>query len=366
MGFEPYICTNVGTGCAEEAAEWVEYCNCAAATSLTALREANGRTEPYGVRYWGIGNECYFWYDAHAYARVLRHYAKLMRHVDPTITLVGAGRADCDEWNETVLAEAGDAIDAISAHFFYGTHGTPEGQQPDGNFLARPLHAEQSIRRLQDQIRRIVGPERMRIVVDEWAVWNREARPETGAEQNLALRDALFAAGMFHMFHRTRDIVDMGIVANLVNSTNMVLTDGDRICVSPAAHALQLYATRAGDTLVDSQVEVPGYQVEFLDRPVPWLDVSVTRHTRRNNLIVAAVNRHTEREIQAELAVSGCRLRPQGRVFEINAESLDAANTFDVPDRIVVTEKSAEGLGEGFSYTFPAHSISLLEIPICD
>lgn len=42
VGCEPYICTNAGTGSAEEMSDWVEYCNLPAEGEFAAQRIANG------------------------------------------------------------------------------------------------------------------------------------------------------------------------------------------------------------------------------------------------------------------------------------------------------------------------------------
>jgi alpha-L-arabinofuranosidase len=49
---EPFLIASLGTGTAEEAAEWVRYCNV-------------GRTAPRTVTWWGIGNET--WAGLHEY-----------------------------------------------------------------------------------------------------------------------------------------------------------------------------------------------------------------------------------------------------------------------------------------------------------
>jgi len=54
---EPYVCLNMGTGTLDEALAWVEYCNGAGGTAWAQRRRTNGHPEPYGVRYWGLGNE---------------------------------------------------------------------------------------------------------------------------------------------------------------------------------------------------------------------------------------------------------------------------------------------------------------------
>ena len=62
IGCEPYICTNAGTGTAEEMSDWVEYCNLREEGKYARWRIANGYEEPHKVRYWSIGNENYgFW-----------------------------------------------------------------------------------------------------------------------------------------------------------------------------------------------------------------------------------------------------------------------------------------------------------------
>ncbi|MFH0966023.1 MAG: alpha-L-arabinofuranosidase C-terminal domain-containing protein [Planctomycetota bacterium] len=366
LGFAPYLCANVGTGTAEEAANWVEYCNAAGDTSYAALRATNGHPEPYRVQHWGIGNESYFWHDAPAYARIVRHYAKLMKLIDPTIALVAAGKADAQDWNRTLLTESGDAFDYISIHVFYGTRqGMPAGADYE-SLVASPLDVERRVRELEALIRQATGTERIRIMIDEWAVWNAEARPQEGAEQNLSLQDALFAAGMFHMFHRTRDRVDVGILANLMNSTNAVTTRGGRLLVSPVYHALALYAKHAGTTALDCVTEVDSYRTAAIRAEVPYLDCSAALDESNGRLALAVVNRNRQQDITSDVSIEGRRVGRQARVFEINADNETATNDWDAPERVVTVQRDLPGTGEHFSYRYPAHSVTLLEIPLQD
>ena len=99
VGGEPYLCINAGTGTVEEAANWVEYCNATGNTHYANLRRKNGHAEPYGVRYWGLGNEIYGpWQVGHKnaedYIKFAVESAKLMRWVDPTIRLVACGSVE--------------------------------------------------------------------------------------------------------------------------------------------------------------------------------------------------------------------------------------------------------------------------------
>ena len=58
VGAEPYLAANVGSGTPREFHDWVSYCNAPSGTErLAAERAANGDAAPFGVKYWGVGNE---------------------------------------------------------------------------------------------------------------------------------------------------------------------------------------------------------------------------------------------------------------------------------------------------------------------
>ena len=96
LGVDAFISVNAGFGEARSAAEEVEYVNGAADTPMGKLRAANGHPAPYGVKWWGIGNEMYgSWQFGHMALKqyVIKHnmFAKAMRKVDPGITLLATG-----------------------------------------------------------------------------------------------------------------------------------------------------------------------------------------------------------------------------------------------------------------------------------
>ncbi len=97
IGVEPYITVNAGFGDAHSAAEEVEYMNGAVTTRLGAMRAKNGHPEPYHIKFWNIGNEPWGTFQL-GYTElkyyVLKHneFARAMRKVDPSITLIASGR----------------------------------------------------------------------------------------------------------------------------------------------------------------------------------------------------------------------------------------------------------------------------------
>ena len=105
IGSQPYLAANVRSLPAAEFYRWVEYCNSpAGSTTLADMRAAAGYAEPFGVRYWGVGNEswgCGGNFTAQEYAVEFRRYTAWVPSTDrschslppgPTTTN-GIGRA---------------------------------------------------------------------------------------------------------------------------------------------------------------------------------------------------------------------------------------------------------------------------------
>jgi alpha-L-arabinofuranosidase len=110
LGTEPYICLNMGTGTLADALAWVEYCNSAGSTHWAQRRRENGRSEPWRVTYWGLGNEMYGDWQAGAltageYVREATRWARAIRMLDPRAKLVS-----CDWVQMANLAQMVNAI----------------------------------------------------------------------------------------------------------------------------------------------------------------------------------------------------------------------------------------------------------------
>jgi hypothetical protein len=137
LGAEAIFVVNVSSfgkrlGTVQGAADWVEYCNSPAdgsnpggGTDWAALRAANGHKEPYGVKYWELGNEETF-PGFEDYARRVNAYSAAMKAIDPSIEVgvisSGTGldavygqRAWLD-YRTLMLERAGDSFDFWIQH----------------------------------------------------------------------------------------------------------------------------------------------------------------------------------------------------------------------------------------------------------
>ena len=377
IGFEPYICVNIGTGSAEEAAEWVEYCNRDGDTRFAAMRAANGHPRPHGVTYWGIGNESMVWYDAAEYAAELKRYVKIMRGVDPSIRTIGVGdfkvgefkrRSPRRDWNRTVLERSAQYIDYLSLHPYFGTSTSTfvgrTGRAIDTyeDFVACPLRVEQEVLELKWLIRELTGGDRIKIAIDEWQVLHEEATPENGGEQTCTLQDAIYTAGFFHMVYRNHRHVTMANLCNLVNHLPALVTRGDQHYLNPIYHAFWLYSAHAGPDVLPVTVRCDDYRAAGVYEPVPLLDCAATAAEDGSRISVFVINRHRQQEIGAEVEIAGRAIQPDGRLIKLAGDSETAANDFDHPDTVCPRSAPLRDAGQRFSYRFPPHSVTLLEL----
>ena len=366
IGAEPYICANVGTGTAEEAANWVEYCNRTGDTQYAALRKKNGHPAPYNVKYWGIGNESYFWHTPESYALVIKQYAKIMKTmVDTSISLVAAGFNDphikgMDDWNKVVLRDASEFLDYISLHayYFYDDY---------YDVVACPLKAEPEIDAMRRLIKKYVPADnRLEIVMDEWNIWHKEAKTYNGLMQKCTLMDGIYAAGMFHVFHRNCDIVTMANFCDLVNQLPAIVTNEEGgLYVNPIFLAFKLYTNYTGDLLLGSATESPVYQAseKVGVGEVPYLDCSATLREETGELALAVINRHEEKAISTDLIIKGFVPAKEAKVIILNAPEVTTANDFNEPENVKLRETSLHITGSRLTYIFPAHSVTVILLP---
>ena len=95
---------------------------------MASERRANGQDEPFNVKYWGIGNEawgCGGSMRAEYYADLCRQYSTYLRNYSPEHKIFkiasGANVADY-HWTKTVMERAGQAVDAVSLHYYTVPH----------------------------------------------------------------------------------------------------------------------------------------------------------------------------------------------------------------------------------------------------
>ena len=378
LGAAPYLCVNVGSGTAEEAAKWVEYCNGPATSTYGALRAAHGHPQPYGVRYWGVGNETfgnwqYGHVDAETYARRCLAFAQAMRAVDPTIKLVavGAHESEAPGWNDTVLEIVGPAIDYLSVHH-YTPGELPRDCRPSDDELypvvvAGPERVDELLRAAEETIARHGLTGRVKVALDEWNVWV-HAHYECAMEEAFLLRDGLYAASMFNVLYRHVGQVEMANLAQLVNTLGAIYTTPTGLFLTPIYLAFQLHVGHSGSLSVASEVQSPTFDAPAMGRLMPprrgaaYVDAAATIDEAGERLYLSLVNRHRYEEAQVRVAIDGCMVRGQGSGRRLNGPSALSGNSMANPGVVRIEPVPPFVAGNRFICTLPAHSATVLEL----
>ena len=256
IGCEPYININMGSGTVREMTEWMEYVNSDTDSSLVRRRRANGRKEPWKVKYWCIGNEP--WGGGgnmrpEYYADEYRRYQTYCPPYGGTkVFRIACGPNAGDlKWTEVLMERAGKFMDAMSVHY-YTVPGTWEKKGSATRFtseeyyrtLKKALEMDRIVAAHDEVMTRFDPEKRVGLVVDEWGAWydvEEGTNPAFLYQQN-TMRDAMIAALTLNIFNAHCDRVVMANLAQMVNVLQSVLlTKDDQVVLTPTYHVFELY-----------------------------------------------------------------------------------------------------------------------------
>ncbi|KAF8249106.1 Arabinosidase C [Wilcoxina mikolae CBS 423.85] len=327
---KPYLCLNMGTGTLDEALAWVEYCNGTKDTYYANLRRANGREEPYNVKYWALGNECYGeWQVAQMtkedYAKKAYQWAKALKLLDPSICLILCGELGYVEWDRHVLGECIKWIDMHSIHAYTAD----KDHLPNAT---GPLAAERAIQicaSLIDMARIRTGTtSRPKICFDEWNIWDPLRAPgQSGAEESYTLSDALAMGVWCNVFIRQSAYIGMANIAQSVNVISPLMTTDTGLVKQTTWWVYLLFAKYMRGHTLGTHVCCGRY--EGRTNPswiqgtaeIPWLDVAAC--VEDGWVSLAVVNLGGE-EMATE--VRGVEVGREVEVYVVTGEELGDRN----------------------------------------
>ncbi len=357
VGAEPMICVNMASGTAEEAANWVEYCNGTSDTYYANLRRQHGYNEPFHIKYWCIGNECYaepdigIQSDVNIYIRDAREFIKFMKLTDPTIKCVIVGSDDMDGWNKPVLDALSPFTDYFSYHFY---------ASENARGLYSPFIDESAFLTKIDALKSLIAsypalPENfspwyrfpprqneIKLLIDEWNIWEFKDDALYGLDMVYNWRDALWVASMVNNFVN-EPLIDGANMAQLVNILAPIRTSCKGAYGQTIFTPMEvLRKSMTGRRLVPAISENPPVSVES-----SVLSLSVSGVMSENGKSISIVNRSFENDLSVVLPFDG--------VMEIYSANADSFNTFDEKCML----KSLRPAKANMPFTLPKGSFAL-------
>lgn len=385
LGCKTYVNGNLGSGTVQEMSEWVEYLTYDGVSPVAKLREENGHQEAYTVDYFGVGNEnwgCggnmlpeYYGNEYRRYSTYVRNY-----HPDKPIYKIACGANSSDyEWTEKVLEttfrhapeNVHGFMDGLSLHY-YTVPNTWEHKGSATKFnekeyymtLSKTWFMETLIKQhgaIMDKYdpKKIIG-----LIVDEWGTWY-DVEPGTNPgflyQQN-TMRDALVASINLNIFNEHCDRVKMANIAQLVNVLQaVILTEGDKMILTPTYHVFDMYKNHMDCELVDSHMDTieVGLEEEFM---IPNLSQSVSQSADgKLSLTISNASLTESYEVEsiiAEVTVNSVK----GTIL---CNKMNAHNTFEEPETVKPAEFNEVEITKcGVTFTIPACSVLHLELEV--
>jgi alpha-N-arabinofuranosidase len=340
---EPYITVNSGQGDETLAAAEVEYANGSADTPMGKWRARNGRPEPWGVKWWSIGNEMYGdWQLGHMplkdYVKKHNRIALAMRAKDPAIKLVGVGAIG--SWTEGMLSECAETMDLISEHFYVG-------ERP--GLLGHVSQIPREIRRIAEAHRgyrktiAALQGKQIPVALDEWNYWyGPHLYGELGTRY--FLKDALGVAAGIHEYARQSDMIFMANYAQTVNVIGAIKTTKTAAAFDTTGLALKLYRARFG-----------ALPVKASGAPEP-LDVMGAWTEDKKTLTISIVNPTKEKQV-LRLSLQGIPIPRAAKLYRIAGTDEMAYNEPGKNPALTIEELDAAPFGS--RVTVPPLSASI-------
>jgi len=352
---EPYICGNVGSGTVREMQEWVEYITFDGLSPMSQLRQDNGQKDPWRIRYWGVGNEnwgCGGNMTAEYYANEYKRYATYIRNFSGNmIHKIACGPNGSDyHWTEVLMREVKYMMWGLSLHHYtiptgdWGQKGSAVDFDENTYFhtLKSTMKMDEFITRHSTIMDKYDPNKAIALAVDEWGIWT-DCEPGTNPgflyQQN-TLRDALLAAVNFDIFNKHADRVKMANIAQTVNVLqSVVLTDKEKMLLTPTYHAFRLYAEHHDAIFLPLYfIKPPDYI--FGNERIPAVSATASKNSKGEiNITVSNIDAEKEQEFELELRGSGGIKSISAEI--LTADKINSHNTFEKNDN--VTTKSYDG-----------------------
>ncbi len=374
---EPVICGNLGSGSVQEMSQWVEYLNSNNVSPMTDIRKANGREEPWGVKYWGVGNEnwgCGGSMTAEYYTNEMRRYSTFTKNYgnNRLYKIAGGPNVDDYHWMETLMKDGnpGRSFQGVSLHYYTVCHEwnrKGSATQFDENEYFTTMKKTLFMDELLDKHIRIMDKydpnNRVGLIVDEWGNWH-DVEPGTNPgflyQQN-TLRDALVASVNLDLFNKYARRVKMANIAQTVNVLQaMILTKDDQIVKTPSFYVFKMYTVHHDATLLPSDVACEKYALG--DESVPALSATASKDASgKIHVTISNLNPNKSMEV-------ACDLRGMANVkFEkgsiVTGEKINSFNDFGKGEQVNLKAFSdVKVSGNSVVVNIPAKSVVMVEL----
>jgi alpha-N-arabinofuranosidase len=368
IGADAYVSANVGSLTPYDEAQWLEYMTSDSKSSLAGERRRNGRDKPWNVKFVGIGNEtwgCGGNMRADYAADINRRYATFANTPRDMGTLkIASGSHDDDIGFAETMMRDGGKFDGLSVHYYTVPRvfrdkgpaiGFPESEW--ASTLSHALHIDDIVSKTAAVMDKYDPAKKVGLYVDEWGTWydpTPGSVPGFLVQQN-SLRDAEVAALSLNIFQRHSDRVKGANIAQMINVLQaMILTDKDRMVLTPTYHVFDMYQVFMGAVPYPATTTGPEYR--HGDSRMAMVDAFAAR-AKDGKLYLALVNTDPNKPAHVVTNLTGTA---KGHI--LTGPAMDTHNTFAAPSAIHPVAFNGTSDGGKLAIDLPAKSVAVLAV----
>jgi alpha-L-arabinofuranosidase len=340
------------SGNAQEAADWVRYCN----DPDHAERRSHGHADPLTVRHWQLGNETSYdrnGFDRDTTIRKTVEFAKTMREADSAIQIIAWGDSG---WARPMLEGAGEYINMLAFHHMFNPDDSDE-----------PVLEGERYRRDVDAT--------WQRLMDAWKINDakiREVRASLdGREYPLAMTECHFAipgrdrcdvlstwaAGVsygriLNNHQRHGDLLQIATAADFcgtrwqVNALMIPVPGGDSYLM-PVARVMKLYRHHIGERALEVKL-APA-------------DLDVVASRTGDKVFLHVVNTSRTKSASARLGLEGATIAAATAFEIVEGDPLAEVSSLNSSEVMQIAEKSLDPQG---AWSFPAASVTAVEVEL--
>ena len=383
VGAEPYLAANVGSGTPKEFHDWVSYCNAPAGTeSLADERARNGDTDPFRVKYWGVGNEswgCGGDMTPGEYATAYRRFVtQFPVYVSPFLIATGprGHSRDMDMGWTTGFFEAMQSghrspVHGFSPHFYTDFRNDPmrvaDFAAPDWYAVLREgLRTNAIIDAHWSAMSRYDPDHRTKLVIDEWGVWYKpgeEIAPAYILSQPVTLRDALHTAITFDVFNRHAEKIEMANVAQTINCIHsLFLAQDDKYTRTPPYYVFELYRPHMGARRLEMAIRAEELTVPAGEGTATMPSLSASASRKDRIVTVTLTNPSLDAALATRVRFTGQVSVGEVRGTVLTHDDMRGRNTFERPDDVRLAPLPVKTAGDSLLVDLPKHSVAAMEV----
>lgn len=375
LGAEPYLSGNVGSGTVQELADWVQYTNFKGKSPMSDLRTQNGRTAPWKVKLWGIGNEawgCGGNMKPEYYADEYRKYATFISDWENTggLMRIASGASDADyNWTETLMKNIPlGMLGGVAMHHYSVLDWNKKGSATDFSedqyfhIMKQALLMDELVTKHAAIMDKYDPKQKIALVVDEWGGWydvEKGTNPGFLYQQN-TIRDAMIAGVTLNIFNNHADRVRVANLAQCVNVLQaVILTNKEKMILTPTYYVMEMYNVHQDATLLPLTLTVNDYILN--GEKLPAVSASASKDSL-DVIHISLVNIDPLQSQKISIVLKGeTKKNLSGRI--LTSKKLQDYNSFTEPEKIKPAAFNTASIDKNvLTVTLPPMAVVVLTI----